>query len=584
MNKTQITDFGLKSFFRGCAWDFRAYPDKEITDYFSYKKDENCSIDLSGIVRTTLFDDMKDIFMCVFANGEPYAYKSKAFPYMLRIHEFMLQRGYEDFSHIHDTAKADREWQEFWSGRGKTYLHDLRYVISNCKFILDEYRDKRTGLDRNYWRLSDMKINDERLNKTTERCIMNFWKIENEENRELVKLWFKHLIGGTELAYSTIYGRFSLLSMFLSFIGEKPLLEVAHDDISAYRCRAQLNADRNNHLMNGLIELYKYLQTKGRYSGKIPVCAQDMMVNVPKYIKTSVSDYTILEIFKHLHTLREPYMLMYLINLFTGIRISDICQLKTDCLYENEHGYFLEHDCQKMQDAGAIPISRELYDLVKERIAFANKNNHEYLFPSENNKHLPYNSGTYRRNMQKIVAGWRIKNPDGTPYHFTTHAYRHTIATTLARMGMPIALIQIGILHHTEIDMSRHYVEIDADSLRVTMEEKGLNVKSDADIAILPNDAALPNGYCGMPSKIRCDKLGACLNCEFFRTSLKFLEIHERHLKSLNEQIAYFKAGHYTQNLAFAEKEKEKLELIIAKLHELKEGEDVNENSFIKTK
>lgn len=582
MNKTQITDFGLKSFFKGCAWDFRAYPDKEIADYFSRKR-QDCSIDLSGIAGTTLFDDMKDIFMCVFANGEPYTYRSKAFPSMLHIHKFMLQRGYEDFSHIHGAAKADREWQEFWGGRGRTYLHDLLHVISNCKFILDEYRDKRTGLDRNYWRLSDMKINDERLDKTKGLCIMNFWKIENEENRELVKLWFKHLIGGTELAYSTIYGRFVLISMFLSFVGEKSLLDVAHEDINGYRRKAQLNAGRNNQLMNDLAALYKYLQAKGKYDGKIPVGAQDMMDNVPKYIKTSVSDYTILEIFKHLHKLREPYKLMYLINLFTGIRISDICQLKTDCLYENEHGYFLAHDCQKMQDAGAIPISRELYDLVKERIAFANKNNHEYLFPSENNKRLPYNSSTYRRNMQKIVAGWGIKNPDGTPYHFTTHAYRHTIATTLARMGMPIALIQIGILHHTEIDMSLHYVEIDADSLRETMNEKGLNVKGDTDPMILASDAALPNGFCGMPSRIHCDKIGACLNCEFFRTSLKFLEIHERHLENLNEQIVYLKANGYKQNLAFVEKEKKKLELIIAKLHELKEGEDVNENSFIKT-
>ncbi len=579
MNKKQIVEFNIKSFFRGCVWDFRTYPDKEIAEHFSNKK--TFLLDLSGIVGTTLFNDIKDIFVCVFANEEPYTYKSKAFPYMLSIHEFMIEQGYEDFSHISDGGKADEEWQAFWNSRGRRYLHDLQYVISNCIFILNEYRDTRTGLDRNFWRLSDMNINDERLNKSKEFTVMNFWKIENAENRELLKLWLKHLIGGTELAYSTIYERFSLCNMFITYLGDKSLLDVSHSDIEDYRSKANLHADRNNHLISNLNEFYRYLQVKNRFNGKIPVNEQDTMTDRPKYIKTSVSDHTIGEIFKHIHTLQNSYMLMYLINLFTGIRISDICQLKKNCLYENEHGYFLAHDCQKMQDVGAIPICKELYDLIRARIKWANSNNYEYLFPSENNKKLPYNSGTYRRNMQKIINQWGIKNPDGTPYHFTTHAYRHTIATTLAKMGMPSALIQIGILHHTEINMSRHYIEDDTDSQLQELNEKGLNISGNTDISISSDDAVLPNGYCHMPLRMHCDKMSACLNCEYFRTSIRFLEIHKQHLEKLNEQIAYFSAMGYTQNLAFAKKEKATLELIIAKLHEL-EGEYHENNNLIK--
>lgn len=580
MNKAQIIDFNIKSFFRGCVWNFREYPDKEIAEHFSHKK--NYILDLTDIDGTTLFYDIKDIFVCMFANDEPYTYKSKAFTSTLSIHKFMHQYGYKDFSYITDVAKADDEWLEFWQDNGKTYMYSLQHVISNCKFILTEYRDTRTGLDRNIWRFCDMKINDERLNKSIERNVINFWNIENEENRELLKLWFQHLIGGTELAYSTIYGRFTLMTSFVSFLKDKSLLDVSHADIESYRSHSRLSAGRNNHLVSDLNKFYKYLKVKDRYSGKIPVNEQDIMVNVTKYIKTSVSDYTIREIFKHLHLLPEAYMLMYLINLFTGIRISDICQLKTDCLYDNEHGYFLTHDCQKMQDVGAIPISKELYDMIKARITWANENECEYLFPSKKNKELPYLSRTYRYNMQKIMEGWGIKNPDGTPYHFTTHSYRHTIATTLAKMGMPSALIQIGVLHHTEINMSRHYIEDDADSQLQTINETGLNISGNSEIIIASDDTVLPNGYCGMPLKIQCDKLKTCLNCEYFRTSLKFLEVHEQHLKNLNEQITYFKANGYTQNLAFSEKEKAKLELIIAKLNELK-GDCENENSFITT-
>ena len=580
MNKTQIVDFNIKSFFSGCVWDFKKYPDTEIAAYFAKK--HKSVLDLTSISGTSLFTDIKDIFMCVFVNGEPYTYKSKAFPSMLFIHEFMLEQGYADFTSITDDRKADEEWQNYWSTvKKRVYLQDIQYVISNCKFALMEYRDKRTGLDRNFWRLSDMNINAERLNKTKERTILNFWRIENETNRELIKVWFKYQMGCTELSYSTIYERFSLCCNFLSYVGSKSLLDLTHDDIEKLRIDNKLSADRNNHLMNDLEELYRHLQAKGLFHGTIPVIEQDYMENEKHYIQTSVSDYTIHEIFKHLHTLRKDYLLIYLINVFTGIRISDICQLTTDCLYSNEHGYFLSHTCQKMQDVGAIPICKELYDMIQKRIEWANNNKYLYLFPSAKNKQLPYNSGTYRRNMKKFMSEWNIKNPDGTPYNFTTHAYRHTIATTLSRMGMPTVLIQLGVLHHKEINMSRHYIESDSEHQLELINIKCINSVGEL-LPISCSDSVVANGYCGMPLRIHCDKINACLNCEYFRTSVQFLDVHEKHLENLNNQIEYYKANGYKENLLFAEKEKEKLELIINKLKEIKGAED-NENKLINT-
>ena len=580
MNKEQIIDFNVKKFFSGCVWDFKNYPDTEIAAYFSRK--HNTVLDLISIKDTPLFTDIKDIFMCVFVNKEPYTYKSRAFSSMLFIHEFMLAHGYADFSSIKDCSKADEEWQNYWATvKGKVYLHNLQYVISNCKFTLMEYRDKRTGLDRNLWRLSDMNINAERINKSAENAIINFWKIENEINRELVKVWFKYQVGCTELSYTTIYGHFSVLTMFLSYIRDKSLLDLTHDDIEKYRIDDNLTADKNNHLMTILNKLYKYLQAKDLFHGDIPVVKQDYMENEKHYIHTSVPESTIHEIFKHLHELREDYLLIYLINLFTGIRISDICQLKIDCLYENEHGYFLSHTCQKMQDVGAIPISKELYDMIKNRIGWANEHHYEYLFPSDRDSSIPYKTITYRNNIKKIMSEWNIKNPDGTPYKFVTHAYRHTIATTLSRMGMPSALIQRGILHHTEIDMSRHYIETDSEHQLELINSKGINSSGEL-LPISSSDSVVANGYCGMPMQIHCDKINACLNCEYFRTSVQFLEVHEKHLENLNTQIEYYKANGYKENLLFAEKEKEKLELIINKLKEIK-GADDNGQELITT-
>lgn len=570
MNKYIVDNFEIIKFFRGCVWDFKDYPDEEIADYFSKK--ENTVIDLSDIQNTTLFTDIKDIFVCIFANNEPYTYKSKAFPSLVCLKDFMLQKEYRDFADISDADEADKEWQQYWSNKGKTYLHNLRYVISNCCFILKEYRDARKGLERNYWWQENMSINDERVNKSNSFTTMNFWRIKNEDNRELLKLWFKYLIGATELSYTTIYEKFSLCCQFVNDIGDVSLLEVTHQTIDDYLVRVKFSSDRNNQFLNTVEELFKYLTVKKQFAGEIPVIKQDYMPNVIKYIHNTVDESTILELFRHIHKLPDCYLLMFLINLFTGIRISDICQLEKNCLYHSKHGYFLRHKCQKMQDAGSIPISRELYDLIQKRIDYCAGQGYKYLFPAERDKTMPYNAGTYRRNMQKITSEWKIKNADGTPYHLLTHAFRHTIATTLSRMGMPSTMIQIGILHHKSIDMSRHYIESSPENELDEMEKRGINAKSADIIKITADDAPLANGYCGMPARIRCEKINACLNCKYFRTSIKFLDVHRQHLENVKEKIEYCRSNGFEQNLHFAETEKGQLELIINKLENMEGG------------
>lgn len=574
MNKTQINDFRIISFFRRDIWDFKLYPDEEVAKYFARKK--HTIVDVTSIKGSQLHTDLKDIFSCVFANEEPYTYKSKAFPSFFFLLEFMQTKGYNSFADITDTEKASQEWLQFWIGKGKVYLYDYCHVISKSIFSLQEFRDERSGLDRNYWRISDMNLNEERICKTTTQNVMNFWLITNETNRELVKIWFKYLIGGTELAYRTIYERFHKCLQFVEYLGDKSLLDITHEDITNYRIHKPMKSDMNNHFLGMLKGLYRYLIVKG-YDCKCPVLDSHYMENEYNYILNTVSEFTILEIFKHVHKLPENYRLIFLIDLFTGMRISDICQLQDDCLYKSEHGYFIGHDVQKMQDVGGIPICKELYDLIMERIDYIHSFDYEetYLFPSCKKKNHPFNSDTYRRNMKKYMISWDIKTTDGDNYDFVTHAFRHTISTQLYNMGMPAAMIQLGILHHQAIDMSRHYIEVTPNTHIKSMQKHSLNVISDYTmLKITSNDAVLANGYCGMPTQLQCPNLSSCLTCQFFRTSIKFLDVHKQHLEKLNEQIEYYKNNNFEQNLSSALQVKENLELIIAKLEEIKEGEN----------
>ena len=579
MNKAEITDINVRRFFNGYVWDFKTYPNKEIAEYFTNKK--KTVVDVSDTKDTQLYYDIRDIFICCMINGDPYPYTSRYFPLLFLLPDFMSTNGYESFNGIDDLENTSEKWLKYLTDNGRQDLSRCRYFFIKCYYAILEFRDTRKGLERNLWRLEDMKINNERINKAVGQMQLNFWNIVNEDAREYLKVYFRYLLGNTELAYTTIYNRFSRMSQFLNFFKEKSFNDITHDDIDKYRTEGNNSESKNNYLMNDIDECYKYLITKGLCDKVSPIIELDYIQVEQKHKYNTVPDEVIIETFRHLHTLREDYLLIYLINVFTGIRISDICQLTTDCLHKNDTGYYLFHDVQKMQDVGGIPIAKELYELIQKRIAYANSQNYTYLFPSDKDTSRPYCTQTYSRNMKKAIQKWKIKMPDGSAYDFATHAFRHTIATTLYKMGMPSALIQLGILHHTEVNMSRSYVDIDSESQLKLLEEKNVFIPAEMRFEKeSAKDIALPNGYCHMAPQVHCPNMNACLNCKFFRTSLEFLDIHETHLEELNEMIVYYKANGFKQNLSFAESDKEKLELIIARLKEIEGdknyGTDIN--------
>ena len=96
--------------------------------------------------------------------------------------------------------------------------------------------------------------------------------------------------------------------------------------------------------------------------------------------------------------------------------------------------------------------------------------------------------------------------------------------------------------------------------------------------SITPTDAILPNGYCNMPAKLNCHNLSSCLTCQFFRTSIKFLDIHKEQLRQLKEQLTYFENNNLQQNAVIAKKQISILETIVASLEQIKE-DDTNEQS-----
>lgn len=330
---------------------------------------------------------------------------------------------------------------------------------------------------------------------------------------------------------------------------------------------------------------YQYFAIKKILKIPNPVDLHLSKNNERKTRNTSVSEHVILQIFNNLHKAPDDYKLIYLINYSTGMRISDVCQLQTNCLYEDgEDGYYIRpYRCQKMRNTIMNLIPKALYELIETHIKKLNVLYPDgiYLFPSEKDYKRPYIAQTYRNNFKDLCVKWDIRNEDGSLYNYKTHDYRHTISTDLYQnYNVPIVTIQKAVLWHQEIQMSLSYVER-PDSFRKMQEDRYISKVGESS---LPDDIkeslkshVLPNGICVMSDKFGvCPAVDACLSCPNFRTSKEFLHVHRQQLSTLQSKLVIFEANNWENNIVTARRQIKELEDIIKKLEEMEEDENAS--------
>lgn len=572
-----IKEIRIIKFFENDIWNFTNFPDEEIAKIYKGKFLVYRSLDISICKSQEKKEEIRKIFISCFTKGYPYTAKSKRIYFLFYLPE--LSNMFEEDSFL-DIAESTLTML-FQKIIDKYEISkELIKTIPTMQAALYEIKDTRTGCDRDVWYLKDFKIDKTRMNETTSLNSINFRKIINLENREYTKKWFKYLLGCTELAVTTIINYLPMLSDFLNVYGHKSMLDITPDEVERFADTIKGAANTRNRFINSLSDFYKWLSIHQIMTKASPV--QRSHLKKDKYVPADnlVSEHTILQIFKKLHLLRFDYRCMYCINYSTGMRISDICMLKTDCLYEDgEDGYYIRFFNQKMQKDLMVLITHALYLMIKDRIKEIKELDHkeQYLFPATKTPNKPHNSGTYRQYMKRWCNEQKITNDDGTAYNYTTHSYRHTIATDLLQnYDVDLQVIQLAVLGHQEIQMTLSYAQrgdnfnkaLHAKYIENAGKESALDKLTDEDTL---QKYALPNGYCNYPSKLGvCENADICLNCEFFRTSLRFLDTHKKQLEEIKKQIIYYKANGFNSNLETALRTKATLETIIAKLEAIK--------------
>lgn len=587
----EILDFKeqqIKDFFKKDILDFSDFPDSVIANHFKNRKPENKILDFTGFQSEKLKQELKDYIYLIMSNKNNNHYKSKVTDEFFHYFSYIREKN-PDSLFCQDESIAEEEYRLF---RGLKKDVTPQQLIRSLYLSLTDYYDTRKGTDRDVWDLNQFKLPDSRLNLTNKICSISFVAIKNKENRELIKKYIKYLIEETELKINTIKSTCNTLTLVSNSI-PKSFLEMTDADFSAYEIELMEDSNDTNtnyKRINATHALYEFLIVQQLYLKENPTSEIRFESKQYDYKQTSVSDYVVFQLFNKLHLLPFDVMLFFIINYATGMRISDICQLKTDCLYIAKEHYFIRHYVQKMSKYQLNIIPKSVYDLIQKQIKIVKSKESPYLFPSARNKYLPRGTQHYRKTLQEYITSWKIKNEDGTPYHYRSHDFRHTIATRLLNdYNVDLSVIQLGVLGHSEINMSlcyaerndsrkekyqKNYVGIDGktNSLSNDIDEKFLKV---VDLMNQTTEMqVLPDGLCSYPMRLgTCPNFEACLTCEFFRTSVDYLELHKQHLAAIENKIPLYEANGWIDNLETAKAQRDSLKKIIAGLEKLKKGE-----------
>ena len=302
---------------------------------------------------------------------------------------------------------------------------------------------------------------------------------------------------------------------------------------------------------------------------------------------------------------------LYVLLRETGWRGTDVLDLRYDnCLdyiWDKEEGKYVPYLCGEITKTGIpllkIPIRGDVAEMIeglkKETAAKSTERNNpkRYLFNTYEgiNTGLPYSKPAFVRAVQDMIDRKGILDAEGKPYHFKTHALRHTRATEYAEQGMPIGVIQ-RMLGHCSLQMSLHYAKVSDNVVYKKWKETEalgiLHLAADSPVVVQTTaptgkvsyehvrkglDAVrVPFGVCFKPSKLPCKtQLKHCLECASFCSTRENEAEYREEIRRVGAQIAL---GKRLDRPEWVDKNQEYLELLMAMAERIRQEGIVHKN------
>ena len=162
-------------------------------------------------------------------------------------------------------------------------------------------------------------------------------------------------------------------------------------------------------------------------------------------------------------SIHDPVRTILLLIPLTGLRISEICQLRTSDIEQVGNHRLILRFAGKGEKERIVPLSKSAEQILRgyiERDAIQEG----WIFPSPRGSHLsPVTVRRYTRQMAVAIPTLSTLSP---------HVLRHTFATQAMRDGVNLRSLQ-ALLGHENISTTSRYLHPDTEDLFAAVDQMG---------------------------------------------------------------------------------------------------------------
>ena len=383
----------------------------------------------------------------------------------------------------------------------KNILYKAQIVnfLKNIISFLKKITDKREEWEKDRWDIRNLEQYGISYNKAISVYYLDFNKINNQKIREEFKRYIKQkLIIGNHFSWSTALTYLKFIPPFVNYIcqlepswNNLKILKRFHIEkyiewlnIYAKNNIKRRNANPKQYIARALSTIKVFLLDLQEKEYDIAplesirvLIRKDDRPRVPRYDTNKINyipDCVLQQLFDNINNLGSDIVPIVYIMYRTGLRISDVLNLKQNCLIKLNNKYWIVADIKKVYIKNhKIPIDDEIANVLEVLIntskTYSTEDNNpdKFIFVryKGSRKGRPYSKNWIQKKLNLLAREYNITDESGNIYYFKNHAFRHTYAVKMLNNGADILTVQ-ELLAHASPEMTMCYSKLLDDTKR----------------------------------------------------------------------------------------------------------------------